>query len=315
MRLTAAFFAVSLAAGALLAGTNESGFNSTPLFSAQVHGDFDVTSIALLRDGSGPFTFGVSGVPDGATIVKAYINYITVTETPGSEAEKSVNFAGFNVTSIVSGTGSLTGLIGDSVASYTADVTPFITGNDGYPFTLNIDPPANTDNNKPLYEGASLVVVYDTGTGPLKQVNIYDGLTHTLGGLPAAGLLDLSPSYQGGPLHFFLDAGDGQPELTDQFTINGVFPSISGLNTADNSFIDLVGSSWDAPEGDISALVAPGATSITFNTGGYQGTGDDYVVHGLAAVSYELVPEPTSLLILALAGLTLIPKPGHSRER
>lgn len=290
---------------AIPALAGESGLGPAPIYSTYVNGDFTVagaTSRGFPTGQTDPFPITVGGVPGGGTVVKAFASWNYLTATPGDPGEASITINGSPVSGALVGSGDPDLCWGMPFgASYLADVTGLVTGNGVYSIGSATDTAAGA-----LGEGVSLLLVYDDG-GPTREVNVYAGYTSTesTGSGVAAATLGWTTPFGGvGGFHFFTNGLDGQ-FAGDQFDINGSDASALAGGAPGDSWIGLLGPAapgsnyYDHAEGDISAYLGLGDTSLGFTTTSLS----DCIGHTFAAVS--LLPEPSSLLLLALGGLAL----------
>ncbi|MGA8925633.1 MAG: hypothetical protein WB462_05380, partial [Solirubrobacterales bacterium] len=148
--------------------------------AAFVNAGYVAAGVGLRDQGSAAIT--IAGIPAGAYIARAYLYWANINPTdPGG----AMLIDGHSTTSQLDGTdlspcwpapGSPW-----NVFAYSANVTPFVTGNgtytlSGYPtgLTGGQDPWANNDAN-PLMEGASLVVFYGQMTSTGTAVGATEG--------------------------------------------------------------------------------------------------------------------------------------------
>lgn len=310
-RIVVLGFATGLVAQAL---GGESGISSTPVFSAKVRGDFAVVgSSSRVRNGSqppGPVTLTNLSIPQNATVIKAYANWSFLTNQPGAGSERNIKLNGISIQGAVSyGNPDLNWGLHNG-AAYLADVTDIVREagrNASYSFS------GVTDNalTGGIGEGVSLLVVYDTGVGPLNQVNVYSGYTSTMSGLGGATLRFGQGAYVGGSAHFFTNALDGQAGLADEFLINGRAAGLSGSQgdywRGSLGFGAAGLNYYDHAEGDIRSLLRPGATSLDFLTLGFSSDIEyqDCIGHSFAAFSTP-VPEPGAWVPLVGMGCLLL---------
>lgn len=179
-----------------------------------------------------------------------------------------------------------------------------------------------TDNTAygAIGEGLSILAVFSLPDGPTRDISVYRGYTSTRSGT-ASGEMTFD-EYVGGPVHFFLNALDGQKDfggdpMSDDFYFNGTNLSteIGGSfrnawqgkrrfnflpNTAPNHM-------YDHAELDVSPWMTAGDTRLTYDTDGFDDFANytDCIAHSFGAVAVP-VPEPGTLLGLALgiAGLS-----------
>lgn len=305
--------------GAPRARAAEDGF--APLFSSTLNGDFVVAGNSTRLFGApipqtDPFNVTLSGIPAGSSIVAAFANWTYLTDLPGDPGEATITINGNPVIGSVSAALPDLGWGKAASASYTADVTGWVTGNGLFTIGSAVDDVVAGS----FGEGFSLLAVYSNAASPLNQVNVYSGFTSNTsnppeGLVPSSAVYDftLGP-YMGGPAHFFINAVDGQVG-PDQFSINGINAGgvLAGTSSAANAWNGLLGPAasgnlYDHAEGDISALLAAGQTSLTATTSLEGGPDADLVGHSFGAIAFgapQGVPETggAPLLVIALAAL------------
>lgn len=288
-------------------------------YSAAVNGDYVVGGNASRTpansgtQGADPFPVAVAWP---GTVVKAYLNWNYLTDTPGAPGLSSVTLNGAPVAAGLTSLSAPDTCWGRGfMISYTADVTAIVSAAGPGVFAVGsaVDDPATGS----LGEGASLLVVYDDG-GPSRYVHVYEGAVNSSAASPSTGVfsMDFGPAYPGGPTHYFVNALDGQTfgiPGEDDFYINGVLVSgtLPGTNAIGNAWAGLLGPGggsldtlvrYDHAEADISALMSLGDTSIFMETAGSP-AGWDCIGHTFGAFSY--VPEPASISFV-LIGLGLL---------
>jgi hypothetical protein len=189
--------------------------------------------------------------------------------------------------------------------AYTADVTALVTGNGTYAVTGIVDP--NPDSST-LYlgEGFTLLVIYSNPALPLKQVNVYSGMATTETGVTAGraeGTLQFTPfPYLQGPVHFFINALDGQRVdygWPDDFFVNSIRVSgqISGTGIPGNAWEGLLGPDPGAPfnnlydqaDDDASAFIAAEDRVLQIATYDIIGGYPDCIGHSFAAVAFAAI--------------------------
>ncbi|MBI5865667.1 MAG: hypothetical protein HZB38_14390 [Planctomycetes bacterium] len=226
--------------------------------------------------------------------MKAYANWSYLTWFPGDISEATVVIAGQAVVGAMTASTLYDTEWGyDHVASYSADVTAIVAA--AGPGDFVIESATDDPNTLAFGEGFTLLVVYDDSS-TLRHVRVY------LGGINSSafslgtgwGYMQMQPSFQGGPLHFFVNALDGQDTLYESFYVNGV--SLGGVITGgsgDNAFVGSEGPPpvaagevrYDRAEGDIAAHTALGATQVIFETIGPFNQ-HDAIGHTIGALAY-----------------------------
>ena len=252
-----------------------------PFLQQTVTGDVVSAGVGLRGTGTGTIT--LTGIPEGATVQKAYLYWATL-GTSGTFTTPTVNGTA------VSGT-----LIGQSddpwwgsfqSYAYRADVTSRVTGNGSY--TIAGLPHAGPSVNDS--QGASLVVLYTLPGVPARRIVINDGAVMLSSAIqyyatPFTGFTAPSPP-TGATLTFLV--GDGQT-----FT-----PEYAGLNTtllATNEFNGSNGNYWDTRRYDVSSAIPGGATSAS----AVLSTGDDALVWVAAILSVPVFPPPVIASVTA----------------
>ncbi len=307
MRTSVRVFA-GLWAGALVASVgaqvSETGMGNM-IFCDTLRGDFVVAGASTrIRDGAQSPTFNltVAGIPNGADVVAAYANWSYLGNTP--MPFNSIVVAGQAVTGQKSGEGNRDLVWGHDFAfSYTADVTSLIFGNGSYSISGATD---STGANR-IGEGISLVVIYEDPSSALREINVYDGYTSTTTGEGKATLAFCNPF--GSELRLFANALDGQKTLTDDFYVNNWLVSDQlGLGGQENAWQGKLGPGavgqnfYDHVYGDVSSFATVGDTELTFETDGFDDDliRTDAIGHSFAAVSFQPVPEPTTIVAVSL---------------
>lgn len=291
-------------AGMTAAQVTETGMGNM-LYCETLKGDFVVTGASTrIRDGAQTPTFNltVAGIPAGADVVKAYANWSYLGNTP--MPFNSIQIAGQAVTGQKSGEGNRDLVWGHDYAfAYTADVTSIIIANGTYQITGATD---NVGANR-IGEGLSIVVVYEDDNSVLREVNIYDGYTSTTTGNAEATLAFCNPFAS--DLKLFANALDGQKGLTDDFYVNNLWASDRfGLGGYEDAWQGNLGPGgpgrnyYDHIIGDASDFVSVGDTQIKFETDGFDDDliRTDAIGHSFAAVSFQPVPEPATIVAMSL---------------
>ncbi|MEP0846655.1 MAG: hypothetical protein HRF50_07505 [Phycisphaerae bacterium] len=299
----AALLVLTSAAAALAA---ETGFSGGPYYSTVVNGDYAVTGSSTRSSSTGqpdPFSMDVTNVPAGASVVKAFASWSHLTNDPLDPANAAIEINATPVTGALVGYGDPDLCWGLSYgASYVADVTSIVTGNGTY----RIGGATDDFSTGALGEGITLLLIYDDGSAA-KVVDVFAGYTGNTSNPsgPAVGAWTFSSAYAGGSAHFFVNGLDGQ-FADDDFLINSMDASALSGGTPTDAWQGLIGPGgagsnyYDHAEGDIASYLSAGDTGLEL----ISGTPDfDCVGHSFGALSY--VPEPASLVILALGALAL----------
>jgi hypothetical protein len=243
-----------------------------------VTGDYAVGGIGLRGkgDASGyaPGQIVMSGIPDGAVIVAAFLYWQTIESTPQPSSADGF-FQGYAINGKAIGlqtppcwsgggaTGTSQGAI--TLRAYRADVRPYLVVNGQYqpngPFQVRLHDSGSNGNSTPLTEGASLVVVYRTLNAPLKAVVLYDGawtmnqttagMFQTIQGFYQAASPDATP--RGRLTHI---VADGQANFSEELFFNSTSLAI-------NPFTGASDFSWDNLTFNVT--VPDNASSVTTN--------------------------------------------------
>jgi hypothetical protein len=249
--------------------------------STTLNGDVVVSGIGLRGSGTGNIT--VSGIPSGATVHEARLYWGTIgshdTFTSPSLNGQSVN-------------GVLIGTLGDTNWGaahnfvYRADVTSIVTGNGTYTLSgLPGSSPTSDDS-----QGASLIVIYEHSSSPLRTViindvavvmNSCDAHTDTITGFSTGDpLTEAQVTYI---------VGDGQTSWDDgDVTFNNSV-------IATNAFVGSDGDYWDTLTYDVTALSPPDPSTTTVDTLGAPNPCDYLVWVATVFVSSSdtSIPTPT----------------------
>lgn len=312
-------FSIALLAGlGLAAHATEAGLVTLSQF--RTNGDFVVGSNSSRQFGAptpqgDPFDITIAGIPNGATVQRAWINWSYMTNFPGESTENTITVNGNQVTAAFTDTGTVDLNWGFNYGvGYTADITNLITGNNTYRIGSAVDDPGTGG----IGEGATILAVWTMAGAPLKAINVYNGYTSTSTSDCKPTLNFLDP-YTGGAANFFVNALDGQSIFTDRFDINGIDSSALVGGAAGNAWQGKTGpgatdNMYDAFSGDIQgARLAVNSTSMNFQTIGFSngyvlpGTNfTDDIGHTFSALSYTTtVPEPGTLAAWLLGCLLL----------
>jgi hypothetical protein len=210
----------------------------------------DVTSAGVGLRGVGSGTINMTGVPEGATVAKAYLYWATL-GTAATFSSPSLN--GTAVAGTLIGRADDPAWGAQQSYAFRADVTSLVAGNGAY--TISGLPGLGPTINDT--EGASLVVIYTRPGAAVRKIVINDGavMLHpsllsyyqtNLNGFTAAAV-------PAGSSATFIVA-DGQT-----FT-----PEYAGLNTtllSTNAFSGSDGNHWDTRSYDVSSALGGAATT------------------------------------------------------
>ena len=250
-----------------------------------------------------PFVVTITDIPpSGSTILKAFANWSYLADAPPyPQALAQITINGNAVT------GDLTGEASDTLCwpgtsktiAYTADVTDIVNqvgGNGDY--TIG----GAVDEAGALGEGFTLLIVYENAALPLTQINIYSGMTttETGSGGSATGKYHFHPyPYQGGPVHFFINALDGQ-KSEDQFFLHDNIPAggvVDGTGSQSDAWQGLLGqgvynSMYDHAEDNVASFMSQWDKWLTFRTS----KNNDCIGHSFGAIAFEspcaVAPDP-----------------------
>jgi hypothetical protein len=270
------------------------------IYSAKLNGDFVIggnTSAPEVGQ-TDPFSFSLSGIPAGSTIVKAFANWGWLTDF-AHPADGSVTINGTPVTGAVAGTGGDTCWGHPGGQSYTADVTSLVAATGNGTYTIG----GAVSNGPDTGRGFTIIAVYSNPSSPLNQVNVYAGWLSNMTDTSGAYTLPFAMPYIGGPTHFATNALDGQ-SFGDSYFINGtdvsgVLPGTFAPGDAWHGLIGPTGSNgslYDIGQGDTSAYMTPGDTSLTAS----DPLSSDCIAFSAAAISMSAIPEPASLTLLGM---------------
>jgi hypothetical protein len=283
-----------------LASASETGMGPAAIYSQNVTGDFVVAGNNTRQFGvttaqTNPFNIVLSGIPAGASVIQAYANWQYQTNAPGAASEANILVNGNGVTGALTGVAAPDFNWGHTNSdAYTADITSLVTGNGTYTITGAVDSATTVGS---YGEGMSILAVWSKAGSPVKNVDVYSGLTSNTGGT-ATAIYGFDTPYNGGPANFFINALDGQA-FADQGLINGVnITGLAGIGPIGNTWEGLVGSDptdnmYDQATGDVSPYMNFGDASLTLQTTLI----GDYIGHSFGAISFSAVPEPTAMAI------------------
>jgi len=296
----------------LVTVADETGMGPTPIYSAVINGGFCVGGTSTRQytelPQTDPFPVTIAGIPIIGSVVKAYANWSYLTSNPGADIEAAITFNGNQVVGALAGTGTPDLNWGQGYGdSYTADVTSFVQaagGNGVYTIGSAVD-----ESTTGCYgEGFSLVVVWSSPGVPLHEINVYSGYTsNTSGpGYKANAVYGFANQYGGGGAHFFINALDGQ-YASDNLFINGQMASgqLAGTSGPGDCWLGALGPGpigtnyYDHAEGDASQFMTLGDTSLTATTP----FDTDCIGFSFGAISFVLVPEPSTLVLLVIASV------------
>jgi hypothetical protein len=195
--------------------------------AAFANAGYAAAGVGLRDQGSGTITIG--GIPGGANwIARAYLFWAIINDVdPGG----AMTINGHGVVGSLNGTDVSPCWPPPTIYTYSANVTPFVTGNgtytlSGYPtgLTGGQDPFVNPDA-KPLIEGASLVVFYGQALATGTPISSVEGAPFSS---PVATFTQPDASASASQFSATIDWGDGSTSLGTvtgptggPFTVNG----------------------------------------------------------------------------------------------
>lgn len=273
-------------------------------YYAEIHGDYVAAGTSLRNEPWDLIT--ITGVPGGATVVKAILVW-NILEDSVSSGAVLVNGTLFEGTVIK--TVSNPYCWSPSLSTtFAADVTGFVTGNgvymiSGYPTGVSDFSDPWSDSTPPLAEGASLIVVYENPSEPLRAVVVDLGneaadADHLISwASPAAGPVSAKNTW------IVIDGQDNAANDVALFNGVAVAGPGSSLRAADafpgadpRTGASSYGALWDTLTVDVSGLVAEGDTSasagITASSDciGFAGNVFSVTIGPGGAVGGQLVP-------------------------
>lgn len=335
----------------------ETGLGPVSIFNHVGPGaDFDKTGAATrvftvagpppVPPAAEPFTLVAPALPGGAVEIKTYISW-TWLFNGGALALDTITVDNLGGGGPVPVVGNLVGTgtpdlcwAKEGAASYLADVTGtgIVALGAGNSIGGATDKALGADPNA-YGEGLSILLVYEIAGQPLRNVDVYAGYASTESG-PVLGTanvrLTFRNPYQGGDLHFFLNAADGQSitglsgaGFGDDFFINGVLASgvVAGTAVPGDAWQGLLpagppsgpppATDWlyDHANDDVSAFMGGAALGLVASTVRPPLVAGDCIGHSLAAVSFPWKGVPAvgewglavmTLLVLAAGTVVLV---------
>jgi len=232
-----------------------------------VNGGYAAAGVSLRNRGYG--TINLSGIPSGATIVRAYLVWSILGNTEGANFNDGV-FKG--VAKVGAKVGQGDGLCWGVTNGYAyrADVTAQVTGNGAYALsgfasgtTDGTDP--WTAGTAPLAEGASLFVVYSKATYPRTTIRFYNGYHSNMAGAASINVpFGFTTSTPAGEARTTFIGADGQSSAENYSKVNNV-----NMGTVDWDGTDpplprySLGNLWDTDTVALRNVVKPNQTSAT----------------------------------------------------
>ncbi len=226
-----------------------------PSFSRTLQGNYTAEGVGLRGRTAG--TINLSGIPDGAAVRQALL-YWAMLDNGESASLKNVTLNGTPITGTRIGSGPDTCWQRSTSVSYRADVTPLVSANGPYNLT-NV-----AQGGAILADGASLVVIYELATDPLRTIMINDGNTvlrpdqTTSASSTFTGFNAASPD---GKTTFIVGDGQTGPGFGKQVVIAGTL----GSRTFSDVLQGADGSFWDNRTftSDVGAVIGAGSSTFT----------------------------------------------------
>ncbi len=152
------------------------------LYNNSINGGYTASGAGMRNRGWG--TILIKDIPEGSTIERAYLYWSVISQVgkiPLSYAQGKINGISINGTLL----GSAYSPCGGQIYGYRANVTDLVTWNNQYHLQDfasgykwgDIEP---IEENYPLMQGASLVVVYRNVRYPLTTIQIKDGIRNVI---------------------------------------------------------------------------------------------------------------------------------------
>lgn len=231
-----------------------------------VNGGYTTAGVSLRNRGFG--TISLSGIPSGATIVRAYLVWSILGNAEGANF-KNGTFKGVGITGAKVGTGDGLCWSVSSGYAYRADVTAQVTGNGSYALsgfasgtTDGTDP--WTSSAPPLAEGASLFVVYSKPTYPRTTVKFYTGYHSNTAAASIVATFGFTTTNPAGEARTTFIGADGQTAADPLSTVNGVAMGAVDWDGTDPPLPRYtLGNLWDTDTVALRNIVKPGQTSAT----------------------------------------------------
>jgi hypothetical protein len=218
-----------------------------PVLNVTLAGDYAAAGVGL--KGKTQASIALSGVPAGATVVKALL-YWGMLDNGESPSLRHLNFNDSPITGSRIGSGPDTCQGRTNSFVYRADVTPFVTGNGSYALT------AVASGATVLARGASLVVVYERVGDPVRTIVLHDGnIVFVVFSLPTEATTTIAGFLAASPVsaRTTFIVGDGQPAgANDDFAS---FTGSDGTRLFTSPFNGSDGGLWDTDTFDVSPQV------------------------------------------------------------
>jgi hypothetical protein len=262
------------------AGVPTVGLTQT-LAPIDVHGGYVAAGTGLRNRGYG--SIHLSGIPTGATVVRAYL-YWTVTGTSATPGATFPNgkLDGSPIAGTLVGSGAGTCWSANHGFGYRADVSTLVHGNDDYALTnfrsadKNGIDPFVSDSSAPMADGASLVAVYEQPRYPRTRVVVADGYAATNSATATANVSWAFPATNPVPAVRTTTIGGGGQTGPDTVGSLGPYGSFDGFQQPTVNFDGsdpqpapwyTHGNLWDTDTVGVGRRVRPGDTAATVTIG------------------------------------------------
>lgn len=235
-----------------------------------IKGGYVAAGTGLRNRGFG--AINLTGIPVGASIVRAYLTWSVLNPTELSTL-KSGKFKGVSITGTKAGQGPDPCWNASTGYTYRADVTSLVTGNGAYSLTgfasgqTNGADPFTAGSVLPMAEGASLFVVYSKATYPQTLIRFYNGYQMIDSSTPTtlAVPFGFTVGNPAGEARTTFIGGDGQLNATEPFsTVNNVAISAADWDGTDPPLPRYSqGNLWDTDTVQLRNIVKPGHTGAS----------------------------------------------------
>lgn len=220
-------------------------------------------------------TITISGVPAGATVQSATLIWDVVADQD-LYAYRQGSFDGVPVTGVAWDIGDTPCWPPAQNNSFEADVTALVTGNGSYQLsgfasgeTDGADPWL-AGSEPPLFEGATLVVIYQLASLPRTAIQIDMGAFMSTAGNPASATItgfQAAADHAATTTYIVADGQEaGNTATFDENSLDQVgFPGADPQAVPGYS----MGNLWDTVTADVSSLIQPGDTDATASVTGF----------------------------------------------
>lgn len=226
-------------------------------------GGVEAKGIGLRNQGSG--TIKLTEMPPIALVLKAFL-YWQIMDNSEKADFKKVKFQNVDVTGELIGSGRGLCWSASSTFTYRADVTSLVTGAGNYKLE-NVASAIRDGRNawggyaNPAAEGASLIVVYVSPLGELREVTIMDGFRYVGAAdftIPDALAVGVAlPTVKS---KLTLVGGDGQTNAGEWVDVNGRRLATNTFDGSDpqSAARFTYGNLWDTDTFDVTSFVTAG---------------------------------------------------------